>query len=132
MVLKAKLVCTCFDLFSLYEYLLTVECLLLFIFQLLCIIVEEEADIAAFKDFVPTAADDSIPSSGPPPAAAPTPTPALVSTPPPVQAAPIPMPAAPTSAPPTTAPATTGGNIAASPYARTLAAEKGVDLKVRE
>lgn len=103
--------------------------------QLLCIIVEEEGDIAAFKDFVPTAADDILPSTGPPKAdaAAPTPPPAPVTPAPPVQAPPPPRPATPpVQAPPAPAPsaAPSGGPILATPYARTLAAEKGVDLSV--
>jgi hypothetical protein len=33
-------------------------------FQLLCIIVENEEDVAAFKDYKPTEADDQIPGGG--------------------------------------------------------------------
>lgn len=100
--------------------------------QLLCIIVQDEGDISAFKDYVPTAADDS-PVGGkteaaPPSAPAPPPPP-----PTPVTAAPTtPRPVTPSPAPTTPAPAVSapGGRIFASPYARTLAAEKGVDLSV--
>ena len=95
---------------------------------------EDKDDIAAFKDFVPTAADDQLPDSGPvkqEPAKAAVPPP----PPPPPQATPTPVAAPspkPAVAPPTPAPATSpsGGRVFATPYARTLAAEKGVDLSV--
>jgi len=92
--------------------------------KLMCIIVENEADIAAFKDFVPTAADDqAMPGSAP---AASTPPPPKVAAAPPAKAAPAaagPVPV--TAAPPT---ATPGGRVFATPFARAIASEKGVDL----
>jgi len=84
--------------------------------KLLCIIVSNEEDIAAFKDFKPT--DDApAPATSAPetPAAAAAPTPA------PSAAAPVPA-AAPASAAPS-------GIVFASPYAKKLAKEKGVDLQ---
>ncbi|XP_051255914.1 dihydrolipoyllysine-residue acetyltransferase component of pyruvate dehydrogenase complex, mitochondrial [Dicentrarchus labrax] len=77
----------------------------------LCIIVEKESDIAAFKDYVETGVADV---STPPPAPAPT-------------AAPVA--AAPTSAPAAAAPAASRkGRVFASPLAKKLAADKGIDL----
>ncbi|XP_045573464.1 dihydrolipoyllysine-residue acetyltransferase component of pyruvate dehydrogenase complex, mitochondrial [Salmo salar] len=75
----------------------------------LCIIVEKESDIAAFSDYVETGgADVSAPL--PAPVAAPT------------HAAPLPSPAP-------VAPATPRkGRVFVSPLAKTLAAEKGIDL----
>uniref|UniRef100_A0A673XC93 Acetyltransferase component of pyruvate dehydrogenase complex n=1 Tax=Salmo trutta TaxID=8032 RepID=A0A673XC93_SALTR len=75
----------------------------------LCIIVEKESDIAAFSDYVETAgADVSAPL--PAPVAAPS------------HAAPLPSPAP-------VAPATPRkGRVFVSPLAKTLAAEKGIDL----
>lgn len=92
--------------------------------QLLCIIVSTEEDIAAFKDYQPTAADSAgtmAPSA--PVAAPPAPTPAAAIPPPPAAAAPPPPPPASTSAPP--AP---GAMIFASPFAKKVANEKGMDL----
>ncbi|XP_040006711.1 dihydrolipoyllysine-residue acetyltransferase component of pyruvate dehydrogenase complex, mitochondrial [Xiphias gladius] len=77
----------------------------------LCIIVEKESDIAAFKDYVETGvAEVSIHPPAPAPAAAP------------VAAAPSPAPAAAAPAAPRK------GRVFASPLARKLAAEKGIDL----
>uniref|UniRef100_A0A3Q3XF66 Acetyltransferase component of pyruvate dehydrogenase complex n=1 Tax=Mola mola TaxID=94237 RepID=A0A3Q3XF66_MOLML len=76
----------------------------------LCIIVEKESDIAAFKDYVETGvADVSIP----PPAPAPAPAPVRPPSAAPAAAAP----AAPRK-----------GRVFASPLAKKLAAEKGIDL----
>ncbi|KAM3601766.1 uncharacterized protein V6R79_018524 [Siganus canaliculatus] len=80
----------------------------------LCIIVEKESDIAAFKDYVETGVAEV--SAPPPP---PAPTPAQVAAP--SAAAP--------SAAPTAAPAgPRKGRVFASPLAKKLAAEKGIDL----
>ncbi|XP_033726536.1 dihydrolipoyllysine-residue acetyltransferase component of pyruvate dehydrogenase complex, mitochondrial-like [Pecten maximus] len=93
--------------------------------KLLCIIVEEEGDIAAFANYVETE-EDAPPST----AAAPTPTPAP--PPPPPAAAPVVAP--PTPAPVFTPPqapaamAAPGGKVQASPLARELARQKGIDL----
>ncbi|XP_074072774.1 dihydrolipoyllysine-residue acetyltransferase component of pyruvate dehydrogenase complex, mitochondrial [Macrotis lagotis] len=83
----------------------------------LCIIVEKEADIAAFADYRPTEVTDIKPQAPPP-------------TPPPVAAVP-PTPQTTVSAPSATRPATpasTKGRIFVSPLAKKLAAEKGIDL----
>nr|XP_019941798.1 PREDICTED: dihydrolipoyllysine-residue acetyltransferase component of pyruvate dehydrogenase complex, mitochondrial [Paralichthys olivaceus] len=75
----------------------------------LCIIVEKESDIAAFKDYVETGvAEVSTPPPAPAPAAAP------------VTAAPAPAVAAPS--------ASRKGRVFASPLARKLASDKGIDL----
>lgn len=86
--------------------------------KLVCIIVENESDVAAFKDFV----DDT-------PADAPAVAPAV----PPPKAAPSPSPPIP-SVPKALAPSQSatriqiGSRIFASPLAKRLAAEKGLDL----
>ncbi|XP_068456927.1 dihydrolipoyllysine-residue acetyltransferase component of pyruvate dehydrogenase complex, mitochondrial isoform X2 [Clinocottus analis] len=80
----------------------------------LCIIVEKESDIAAFKDYVETGVAEV---SAPAPAPAPAPAAA------PAAAAPSP---APTAAAPVAAPRK--GRVFASPLAKKLAAEKGIDL----
>ncbi|XP_061072811.1 dihydrolipoyllysine-residue acetyltransferase component of pyruvate dehydrogenase complex, mitochondrial-like [Conger conger] len=82
----------------------------------LCIIVENEADIQAFADYVETGvAEISAPPTAPAAAAAlPLPT---VAPPPP---APAPSPAVPAGA--------KTGRVFASPLAKKLAAEKGIDL----
>ncbi|KAJ0062071.1 hypothetical protein NL108_015251, partial [Boleophthalmus pectinirostris] len=73
----------------------------------LCIIVEKESDIAAFKDYVETGV-------------------AEVSTPPP---APAPVPVTPTPGPAAVAPAVPRkGRVFVSPLAKKMAAEKGIDL----
>ena len=97
--------------------------------KLLCIIVENEEDVAAFKDYKPTEADDQIPGGGaetqaaeePPPT--PKPAPAKAAPPPP----PVPTKVAPPPVP-APSPVSQGGRVSATPYAKTLAASKGVDL----
>uniref|UniRef100_A0A667YY35 Acetyltransferase component of pyruvate dehydrogenase complex n=1 Tax=Myripristis murdjan TaxID=586833 RepID=A0A667YY35_9TELE len=76
----------------------------------LCIIVEKESDIAAFSDYVETGVAEV---STPPPAPAAVPTPAAAATPSPAPAA---------QAGPRK------GRVFASPLAKKLAAEKGIDL----
>ncbi|XP_072302263.1 dihydrolipoyllysine-residue acetyltransferase component of pyruvate dehydrogenase complex, mitochondrial [Eucyclogobius newberryi] len=77
----------------------------------LCIIVENESDIAAFKDYVETGVAEV---STPPPAPAPTP---------------VAAPVAPTPASAAAAPAAPRkGRVFASPLAKKLAAEKGIDV----
>ncbi|XP_029703865.1 dihydrolipoyllysine-residue acetyltransferase component of pyruvate dehydrogenase complex, mitochondrial isoform X2 [Takifugu rubripes] len=75
----------------------------------LCIIVEKESDIAAFKDYVETGvAEASAPAPAPAPIpAAPTPGPAVAAAPP---------------------PGPRKGRVFVSPLAKKLAAEKGLDL----
>ncbi|XP_014675136.1 PREDICTED: dihydrolipoyllysine-residue acetyltransferase component of pyruvate dehydrogenase complex, mitochondrial-like [Priapulus caudatus] len=98
--------------------------------KLLCIIVESEEDVAAFKDFV-----DDGKTDAPPPQAPPAPPAAAAPPMPPAPAAPV-QPLPPQTQPPfqpaqqvpitvTSAP---GRRILASPYAKTLAAERGIDL----
>ncbi|CAO2635120.1 Dihydrolipoyllysine-residue acetyltransferase component of pyruvate dehydrogenase complex, mitochondrial [Lemmus lemmus] len=79
----------------------------------LCIIVEKQEDIAAFADYRPTEVTSLKPQAPPP-------------VPPPVAAAPpTPQPLAPT---PSALPAGPKGRVFASPLAKKLAAEKGIDL----
>ncbi|MCI4386586.1 hypothetical protein PGIGA_G00064150 [Pangasianodon gigas] len=80
----------------------------------LCIMVEKESDIQAFADYVETGV-----ATSPPPAPAPVAAPPAPSAP----AAPA---AAPAAAPP--AAAARKGRVFASPLAKKLAAEKGIDL----
>ncbi|XP_065179134.1 dihydrolipoyllysine-residue acetyltransferase component of pyruvate dehydrogenase complex-like [Sycon ciliatum] len=85
----------------------------------LCVIVSDESDVAAFKDYAPPAGGDSgaAAQAAAPTAAAPTPaTPAATSTAAPPQAAPV--------APPAGSPS----RIFASPLARMTAAQQNVDL----
>lgn len=97
----------------------------------LCIITEKEEDIAAFKDYP----DPGMETEGSPPAAAAeSPAPAVETAPPPPP--PPPKPPAATPAPATAAPAppppvtaAKGDRVFASPLARKLAAEKGIDLQ---
>ncbi|RUS73374.1 hypothetical protein EGW08_018852 [Elysia chlorotica] len=95
--------------------------------KLMCIIVEEESDVAAFKDYVPQPGDNqAMPgkaSAPPPPASAPSPPPPASA--PAAVAAPPPRPVA-MAAPPV---AGQGARVFATPLAKTLAAEKGVDLR---
>ncbi|KAK0134056.1 Dihydrolipoyllysine-residue acetyltransferase component of pyruvate dehydrogenase complex, mitochondrial [Merluccius polli] len=76
----------------------------------LCIIVEKESDIAAFKDYVETGVVEVAP---PPPAPAPAAAPSL---------APAAAPAAPAAA------GSRKGRVFASPLAKKLASDKGIDL----
>ncbi|XP_013383918.1 dihydrolipoyllysine-residue acetyltransferase component of pyruvate dehydrogenase complex, mitochondrial-like [Lingula anatina] len=98
--------------------------------KLLCIIVENKEDIEAFKDYQPSEED-----SASAPAAAAEPAPAAPAPPPP------PPPPAPPPPPPPTQPASSvppppppsrpaGGRVMASPLARTLAAERNIDLSM--
>ncbi|KAG8229871.1 hypothetical protein J437_LFUL008261 [Ladona fulva] len=94
--------------------------------KLVCIIVENEEDVAAFKDY-----KDTGEAAGPPKAAAAPPPPspsAAPPMPPPPPPPPSPVVPPPTVAPPTPAATTPGGRVFASPLARRLAAEKGLDL----
>ena len=83
------------------------------------LIVETEAEIADAQAKAPSA-----PAAAPAPAPAPAPTPAAVQTP-----APTPAPApAPVAAPASSAPVVNDGRIVASPRAKKLASQMGVDL----
>ena len=86
-------------------------------FQILCVIVNNVADIEKFKDYTGPAAP--APAK---PAAAPTPAPAAAPVAPPISI--------PTAAPVAPAAPSSGGVAAASPRARALAREKGIDLHV--
>ncbi|XP_077517912.1 dihydrolipoamide S-acetyltransferase muc [Amblyomma americanum] len=87
--------------------------------KLLCILVYNEEDVAAFKDFV----DDGA-AAPPPPKAAVVPPPAAAAPAPAAAPPPPPPAAAPTAAPAMGA----GGRLFASPLARRLAAEQGINL----
>jgi len=89
--------------------------------KLLCIIVETQEDVAKFKDFV----DDGSSSAAAPPAAAAPPPPAAAAPPP--AAAPAPPPVA--STPVKSAPKS-GDRVFASPAAKRVASERGVDLSL--
>lgn len=88
--------------------------------KLVCIIVSDQASVAAFKDFKDDGSSDVAPTSSP--SSAPTP----------AAAPPTPAPAAPKSAPiaPPSPPVSAGDRIFASPLAKKLAAEKGLSLQV--
>ncbi|CAG2100688.1 unnamed protein product [Medioppia subpectinata] len=88
--------------------------------KLLCIIVENEADIQAFKDFV----DTSDPLKTKPKAEA---KPSAPSAPKPIPSA-ASAPSQPMAAKQTFSASGIGGRLFASPLARRLAAEKGIDL----
>lgn len=95
--------------------------------KLVCIIVENEADVAAFKDYKDTGAAAAKPAAAapPPPAAAPP-----VSAPPPVAAAPPPPPP-PSAAAPMTAVEQRGPRVYASPMAKKLAEQQRLRLDGR-
>lgn len=94
--------------------------------KLLCIIVENAEDVAKFKDFVDDGAKaaDPTPASPAPSTAAPA-----AAAPTPVTAAPVSAPAPAPVRPATAAPVRPGGDrVFASPAAKRVAAERGVDL----
>lgn len=97
--------------------------------KLVCIIVANEGDVAAFKDYVPTPEDDKLvgAKAAAPAPAAPAPAPAAPAPAAPAPAAPAP--AAPAPMPAMAVAPAAGGRVFATPYARTLAGEKGVDLR---
>merc|ERR1719312_1389589 len=82
--------------------------------KLLCIIVENQEDVAKFKDFVD---DGSSSAAASPPPAASSPAPAVAAAPP---AASTPPKATPKS----------GDRVFASPAAKRVASERGVDLSL--
>jgi pyruvate dehydrogenase E2 component (dihydrolipoamide acetyltransferase) len=83
--------------------------------KVLAILVEEEADIAAFKDYK---SPELAPAAAPVQAAAPTPAPVAAT----------PSPAAPVSAPAPAAAKPSGSRVFASPLAQNLANSSGVSL----
>jgi len=91
--------------------------------KLLCIIVENQEDVAKFKDFVDDGSSASEPAQAAAPAAA-APPPSPAGPPPP---SPPPAPVAAPAAPAVSRPST-GGRAFASPAAKRLAAERGIDL----
>jgi len=96
--------------------------------KLLCIIVEEQSDVEKFKDFADDGAAAAAPLEAPAPqAAAPAP-PAAAPAP---SAAPPAPPAATSSLPPPPRPTpAVGGRVFASPAAKRVAAERGIDLSL--
>ncbi|XP_055640360.1 dihydrolipoyllysine-residue acetyltransferase component of pyruvate dehydrogenase complex, mitochondrial isoform X2 [Toxorhynchites rutilus septentrionalis] len=93
--------------------------------KLVCIIVENQEDVAAFKDYKDTGAPAAKPAAAappPPPAAAPP-----VPTPPPVAAAPPPSPAPATTQ--MTAVEQRGPRVYASPMAKRLAEQQKLRLE---
>ncbi|XGW03933.1 hypothetical protein V3C99_015236 [Haemonchus contortus] len=93
--------------------------------KLLCIIVDSEDKVAAFKDFQDDgAATPSPEASAPPPPPPPKPPAEAEPAPPPVAEKPV------VSAPPPPAPATVpqSGRVSATPFAKKLASERGVDI----
>ena len=88
--------------------------------KLLCIIVEDQEDVAKFADF-----DGSSVAETPAAAAAPQAPAATPAPPPPPPAAAAPIPAA---APVQRSAPVAGGKVFASPAAKRVAAEKGIDL----
>lgn len=86
--------------------------------KLVCIIVQDESNVAAFKDFKDDTVDMPLT-----PAPVPTPMPTAAPVAPAVPAAPV------TTKIPSIAPPS-GERIYASPLARRLAAERGISLQV--
>merc|ERR1712130_240967 len=86
--------------------------------KLLCIIVEDQEDVAKFADFDASSAVEAAAPAAPAPTAA---APAAPAPPPPPAAAPVAAPVQ-RSAP------VAGGKVFASPAAKRVAAEKGIDL----
>lgn len=92
--------------------------------KLVCIIVENEEDVAAFKDFKDDGAGAPAPKAAAPAAAAPPPTPppAAVPAPPPVASAPTPL---------TAVEQKFGDRVFASPMAKKLAEQQKLRLEGR-
>merc|ERR1719397_461326 len=90
--------------------------------KLLCIIVEEQEDVAKFADFDASSVSEA---AAPAPPAAPAPAAAAPAPPPPASVA-APAPANP--APVQRSAPVAGGKVFASPAAKRVAAEKGIDL----
>lgn len=86
----------------------------------MCIIVESQEEVAAFKNFV----DDGAPAAAAKPTA-PAPAASAPAPPPPPTPAAVPFAAVPVSIP-----VSQGSQVLASPLARKLAAEQGLDISV--
>ncbi|MPC51798.1 Dihydrolipoyllysine-residue acetyltransferase component of pyruvate dehydrogenase complex, mitochondrial [Portunus trituberculatus] len=99
--------------------------------KLLCIIVSDEKDVAAFKDYKAPEEPSSTDAAAPPPSLSPTPASAAAPPPTPVAAAPpTPLPAT-SPTPHLTASGTAPGRLVfASPYAKKIAGEHNVDLSL--
>ncbi|OQR79322.1 dihydrolipoyllysine-residue acetyltransferase component of pyruvate dehydrogenase complex [Tropilaelaps mercedesae] len=89
--------------------------------KLLCIIVSDPADIPAFKNYKDTSSPPAAPKTDAPKAAAAGSAPAPELTPSPVPAMITPSTTTTASAP--------GGRVFASPFARMMAAQQGLDLR---
>lgn len=100
---------------------------------LLCIMVKNKNDVAAFADYKPSAAE-SKPAAAAPAKAAEAPKPAApapaTSAPPPPPPPPQPTPKAAPAAAPAAAKRASGERVFATPLARKLAAERNIDLSV--
>lgn len=94
--------------------------------EIVCIIVAEESDVAAFKDFKASDAPSPAQASAPAPSA---PAPAPVAAPPPPVAAPAPAPVAPSAGKPLTAVEQRGPRVYASPMAKRLAEVQNLRLE---
>ncbi|ESP03381.1 hypothetical protein LOTGIDRAFT_137484 [Lottia gigantea] len=95
--------------------------------KLICIIVEEEDDVAAFKDYEPQAGDDEKPGGAPPGVdkpASPPPKPAEKPAPPKKKAPSQP----PQRQAPQPSQKSSDGKVLATPSAKRIAHDKGVDL----
>ncbi|XP_011194232.1 dihydrolipoyllysine-residue acetyltransferase component of pyruvate dehydrogenase complex, mitochondrial isoform X1 [Zeugodacus cucurbitae] len=95
--------------------------------KLVCIIVQNQEDVAAFKDFVddaPAVAKPAAAAASPPAAAAP-----VAPPPPPPAAAPAPVAAAPVGGKPLTAVEQRGERVYASPMAKRLAEAQSLRLQ---
>ncbi|XP_059158007.1 dihydrolipoyllysine-residue acetyltransferase component of pyruvate dehydrogenase complex, mitochondrial-like [Physella acuta] len=97
--------------------------------KLLCIIVSSESDVAAFKDYVPSPSDDQPPPAGKTAAPQPAPPVAKATPPPPAPQTPSPARSTPSAPAASATVAAPGSRVFATPLARTLAEEKGIDLK---
>lgn len=95
---------------------------------LLCIVVKDKSQVAAFANFTPDMDKDGGAAPAAAPAKAPEP-PKPQPTPEPVAARPPPPPPSPAAAAPAT-PRASGARVFATPLARKLAAERNIDLSL--
>lgn len=91
---------------------------------LVCIIVDDEKDVAAFKDFKDDSPSPTKAAAGAPAAAAPSPAPAAAVPPP----SPPPLPPSTAAAPTPISAAGGGARVYVNPLAKRLAEEKGLSL----
>ncbi|XP_050087757.1 dihydrolipoyllysine-residue acetyltransferase component of pyruvate dehydrogenase complex, mitochondrial isoform X2 [Anopheles aquasalis] len=97
--------------------------------KLVCIIVENEADVAAFKDYKDTGGPAAKPAAAPAAPAAPAPAVSSPAPTPPPVAAPPPPPPAPAAPAPMTAVEQRGPRVYASPMAKKLAEQQRLRLE---